>query len=135
MARRRKDDRPVVNLLDLVPERKIDFEVIDEERVVLLAPRFRLRWLRRIFEPRMKNPFVRVRLDEVGSAVWLACDGKTNVGRIASLLRDRFGEKIEPCHDRLAMFLHGLERGRLLDFPNLEECRERAEASSRVEGE
>jgi hypothetical protein len=122
----RRENKPEVNLLELVPERLIGFETVDEERVFLHAPRFRARWVRRLIEPRMKKPYIRVKLDEIGSAVWLACDGKTDVGRIATDLRARFGEAIEPCNDRLAMFIGGLVRARFLRFTNLEECQRRA---------
>ena len=113
---------PEVNLLDLIPMRIIDYEVDDENMVTIFAPRFKNRLLRKWLMPRIKRPYVKVRLDDIGSSVWLNCDGRRNVKEIAVIIREKFEERIEPCYDRLGMFFQQLDRARFICYTNLEEC-------------
>jgi hypothetical protein len=55
-----------------------------------------------------------VHLDDVGSFVWHRCDGATPVSEIASGLREKFSERIEPAEERLVEFLTSLLRARYL---------------------
>jgi hypothetical protein len=61
---------------------------------------------------RMKRPFFRLNLDEIGSFVWAHCDGKTDVDEIGRKLEDRFGEKVKPVQGRLGLFFERLERSK-----------------------
>jgi hypothetical protein len=121
MGRKRRGP-PEVNLLDLIPQRIIEHEIGSDDLVILLAPRFKNAFLRKHLQPRLKRPFLKVNLDEIGSAVWLLCDGKRSVGEIAEPLRERFRETIEPCYDRLGQFMQHLEANRFICFTNYEEC-------------
>ena len=104
----KKTQRMEVNLLDLVPQRKVDFTVDEDGRVILVIPRFKREWLRRLFVPKRKAPNVNVTLDQFGSRVWRQCDGATSVGRIAEQLREEFGEAVDPAHERVAVFMKQL---------------------------
>ena len=112
-----------VNLLDLIPERIVEHEVGDDNLVTLLAPRFKSGILRKWLQPRLKRPFLKIKLDEIGSAVWLLCDGKRTVKDIAQPLQERFRDSIEPCYDRLGVFLRQLEGARFIRYINYEACR------------
>ncbi len=101
----RKDPR---NLLDLFPERGLDHEVDDDGRVHLLEPKFTGPILGKLLQPRIQTPYIKTRLDEVGTLVWLRCDGETQVRTIAARLAERFGDDFDPEHKRLALFLHAL---------------------------
>lgn len=85
----------------------------EEGRCVLLRPRLggsRLgRWAARIFD----DPHYRIRLDDVGSLIWKACDGHTSLADIAGRMRDRFGDRVEPADERLAAFIRRLLKGRM----------------------
>jgi hypothetical protein len=117
-----KRTRADVNLLDLVPRRIVEHE-IDEARIVtVLMPRFRNRFMQRWLVPRYRSQHIKIKLDEIGSEVWLLCDGTRNVGGIAALMREKFTERIEPCNDRLAVFFRQLEQARFISYTNLEEC-------------
>jgi hypothetical protein len=102
------------NLLDLKPRRLVAHEM-EGDRAVILIPRFRARWMG-WFQRRLKNPHVKVRLDDVGTAVWLGCDGQTSLAQIGRDLQARFGERVEPIWDRLALFVRQMKRGRLLEL-------------------
>ena len=105
-----------INLLDLIPVRKIEWEKNEEGLVSLLKPKFKHPFLKKHILPRLKNPYYRIKLDSLGSFVWGLCDGNLPVKKIAENLKDEFGEKIEPLYDRLALFLQSLERNRLIEF-------------------
>ena len=118
MGKRKRAD---INLLDLVPRRTAEHEIDGERIVTVLMPRFKNRLLKRLLVPRYRSPHIKIKLDEIGSETWLLCDGRRTVGEIAALMRERFGERIEPCHDRLALFFKQLERAEFIRYVNLEE--------------
>ena len=104
------------NLLDLVPERTAEWEE-RADTVVLRRPwpqaawyLLPLEWLRYGLAVR------RIRLDDVGSAVWRACDGHRTVGEIALCLRERFGPPVEPVEERLGVLVRQLRREGLLTY-------------------
>ncbi len=93
--------------------------------VTLIMPRFRNSFLRRLVEPRLRpeRRYFKLRLDDVGSAVWELCDGKRTVREIAETLAARFPDTMaNQPYERLGTFLQQLERGRFISFVNLREC-------------
>jgi hypothetical protein len=114
--------RSEVNLLDLIPERTVHFEVDNSRIVTVLAPRFKNRFLKRLLVRAGREESIRVTLDDIGSEVWLLCDGARNVGEIGDLLRGKFRERVEPCYERLRIFFQQLESARFIAFSNLEQC-------------
>jgi hypothetical protein len=125
---KKKKEMPEVNLLELVPERTVDSETGEDGIVTVLGPRFKSGLLRKLIEPRLKNPFLKIKLDEIGSAVWSNIDGERNVGLIGEILKERFGDDIEPCFERLSMFFTQLELSRYIRYRNLESVRENLES-------
>jgi len=116
-----KHPKQEINLLDLVPERLIDFETDAAHIVTVFAPRFRNSLMKRLLEPRLKSPYFKVTLDDIGSEVWMLCDGKRNVKEIAEAARERFQERIEPCYERLGQFFRQLESARFIRYTNLDQ--------------
>jgi hypothetical protein len=57
-----------------------------------------------------------VDLDEFGSFVWEAIDDRRTVFEIGILLKERFGAKVEPVYERLALFLRILKNNRLIRY-------------------
>ncbi|HEY3356520.1 MAG TPA: PqqD family protein [Polyangia bacterium] len=114
MARR---TAPARNLLDLAPTREVGAERTAEGRVVLLRPRFKSGPLARWVQPRLRRPYYRIHLDDIGTFVWDHIDGATTVGAIADGARAEFGERIEPVYERLHLFLQQLEQGKMIKIP------------------
>ncbi len=106
----KKKEEEALNLLELVPQRKREFEVGEDNVVTVLMPRFEHDWMLKRFVPRWKSPYVRTKLDDVGSFVWLQCDGETPLEIIAERMSEEFGEKVEPVHERLKFFMQQLTR-------------------------
>ena len=100
---------PSVNLLDLQPERSMNFETHEDETVTILVPKFNGKILGKYLQPRLKHPYMHIHLDDFGSFVWNMCDGKTTVRQIGDGLRTKFGESVEPVNERLALFIRQLE--------------------------
>lgn len=106
-----------IGLLDAIPERLIKWERDGEGKlVVLLVPRFRRGPLKRWLQPRLKRPHMRVTLDEIGTAVWENCDGKKTVREISDILKERFGEKIEPLEPRMKVFFTQLFKSQFVRY-------------------
>lgn len=79
------------NLLETVPVRSAHIVTEWEgECAVLAYPRFKRAWVRRFFLPKGMSPFIRVRLEEHGTAVWNLIDGRRTAGEIVSLLSSHF---------------------------------------------
>lgn len=117
--KRTKNDAELegVNLLELTPCRTADWEEVDG-LVVLLRPApasagvgGRLdRFLHRL-SPK------RIRLDELGTFAWLRMGGERTVGEVAQLMREQFGEKVEPTEERLGHLVVMLRREGFLAYP------------------
>ena len=117
MKKKRKRESPV-NLLNLVPVQNTEWEKEKEGLVVLLKPKFQNTFLKKHLLSLMKKPYYRIKLDEVGSHVWNHCDGKHTVKDVADSLYQKFGEKVEPLYDRLALFFQSLEKNRFIFYEN-----------------
>jgi hypothetical protein len=123
-GRKKAPERRDINLLELIPEQLVGSETGEDGIVTVLGPRFKSDLMKRLVGSRLKSPHFRIELDEIGTAVWQSIDGKRTIGEIAGILREKFGEKIEPCHDRLSMFFTQLEMSRYIRYRNLEEFKE-----------
>ena len=55
-------------------------------------------------------------LDYIGSLVYPLCDGEHTVAEIAALLKERFGEKVEPLEGRLTLFIQEMFKRNLIIF-------------------
>lgn len=79
------------NLLDTVPVRSERITTEWEGDCAVLAyPRFRLAWMRRFFLPKTMSPYIHVRLEEHGTAVWNLIDGQRTVREIIEQLASHF---------------------------------------------
>lgn len=106
-----------INLLDLTPVRINGHEEVDG-LVNILIPKFKKEFMKKII-PKNKSKDIRVKLDELGSAAWLAIDGNKKVLSIVEELKQTFGEKIEPAVERVSQFINGLYANNLLYFKEL----------------
>lgn len=86
-----------------------------EPLVSVLVPRFRTRWIRGLSR-RLGLGDVRVHLDGPGSCVWRHCDGTHTVERIGEVLRERFGERVEPVEQRLPELLRQMYRAGMVTW-------------------
>ncbi|MBI3123224.1 MAG: PqqD family protein [Ignavibacteriales bacterium] len=104
---------------DLTPIHLVKHELNENKLVTVLIPKFQNKLAVKLFEPKLKSPNIKLKLDELGSAVWLAVDGKKKVGVIARELVDAFGDKIQPVEERLPKFFTQLYEQKLITFDEL----------------
>ncbi len=112
----RKKKSDLRNVLELTPFHIYSYETGDKGMVSVLIPRFHNKILARIFNSRVRDPFVRVKFDEFGSSTWLEIDGKKNVYTIAQNLLHKHGEKIQPVFERVSKFLNQLYVYKFINF-------------------
>ena len=102
-----------INLLDTVPVRSGHLTTEWEGDCAVLAyPRFKRAWMRRLFLPKSMSPFIRIRLEEHGTAVWRLIDGRRTVGEIIGLLAPHFGD--EEYAQRVTAYLMQMQRDGLV---------------------
>ncbi|MCX6167820.1 MAG: PqqD family protein [Ignavibacteriales bacterium] len=107
------------NYLELTPLRLYEEEISEENLVSIIIPKFQNKFAVRFINPKLKSPVIRLKLDELGTAVWLLIDGKRKVDKIGKLLLEKFGDKIEPVNERLTKFLTGLYEQRFITFQEI----------------
>ncbi len=93
-----------------VPVRRGRFEERADGGVTVLVPRFTGAFARRFILPLFARPEFRVQLDDVGSAIWRACDGRTTVAEIVTALEARTGADQGELRGRVLQFLSRLAR-------------------------
>lgn len=105
-----------VNLLDLTPVREAEWKDVDGWVVLERPPPSRggLRGLGDRLSFAMAAR--RIRLDDLGSVSWMCFDGETTVGEACAVLRERFGDPIEPVEERLGRFVRYLHQDGFLSY-------------------
>ncbi|MCX7879532.1 MAG: PqqD family protein [Ignavibacteria bacterium] len=104
------------NYLEMHPFKTAEFEIVECELVNILVPRFSSKFARRYILPRMRNPYFRANLDELGSYLWLNIDGTKSVAELVDLMREKFAEKVEPAVERVLTFLTQLYNAGFINF-------------------
>ena len=103
------------------PRRTLEWREVAGGRCVLLRPKFGRSRVGRWLAARLADPHYRIRLDEIGTFVWKACDGETPLMTIADGMRARFGADIEPAERRLAQFVRKMLRSKILELEETED--------------
>lgn len=98
-----------VNLLETVPVRNPQVRTEWKGELAVLAfPRFKQRWMRRLF-PKVLSDELHVTLEEHGTAVWQLIDGTRTVGEVIDLLATHFREDADYA-SRVATYLLRLQK-------------------------
>jgi hypothetical protein len=96
---------------------RIHKEQIEENGIVtVLIPKFKNKIMIKILDNNKKPNYIKVKLEEFGSAAWLAIDGKKNVNEICLELQNKFGEKISPVYERVPKYLVNLYQQGFISF-------------------
>ena len=112
-------EKKTANLLELTPVRLNEFVTERSELITIIEPRFRKAFWKKIFPARLTEKNIRVKLDEIGSSVWLQIDGERNVQDICHILSKNFGEKISPAEERVTKFISQLFDNRFITFKEI----------------
>ncbi len=105
------------NYLELVPKRTEGLSfVTDEDNRVTLEVENR-GFFNRLFQLILKKPKISyIHLDDLGSFIWTAVDGKRTVFEIAESVKEAFGEKAEPLYERIVKYFEILKSYRFVEF-------------------
>jgi len=106
--------------LDLIPIRIQEHRVEDNGTITILVPKFKNKRFANFIIPVRRSKHISIQLDELGSSVWLAMDGKKDVTKICKELSTMLGEKIHPAEERVVKFLSGLYHNKHISFKQLE---------------
>ena len=98
------------------PRRRLDWRQTDDGRCVVLRPKLGEGRAGCWLAARLGDPHYRIRLDDVGTFIWRACDGATPLDEIAARLRAEFGARVEPAEERLGRFVQTLARSRMIEM-------------------
>ena len=98
----------------------------EDGRCVLLRPRLGSGRLARWVAGLGGDAYYRILLDEVGTLVWKACDGRTSLADIVGRMREQFGEGVEPADQRLATFVRKMLKGKMLELNRSQETGDRS---------
>ncbi|MFW5663537.1 MAG: PqqD family protein [bacterium] len=107
------------NFLELTPVRKFQHETDEEGNVVILIPRFTGFFGKKLLQPRLRYPYIKLSLDEAGSITWLLADGNTPINAICLHAEKKLGDKISPATDRVTTFFSQLYMRKLITFKEI----------------
>lgn len=110
------------NYLDLTPVRISDHEIREDGKVNILLPRFKNKIALRMFKPPKKSNYIPIKLDEIGSAIWLLIDGKLRVMEICEKIKTLYPDKmqlLEENEKRVTQFLSLLYQQRYISFKEI----------------
>jgi len=103
----------VEELLAMVPVQAVPFELREDGLVTLLRPKFVSPWLAWL-QNFLSRPVFRVKLDELGSFLWLEVDGVRTVAQLCADLKARFGDRAEPVQERALTFIWQMLEGHFI---------------------
>ena len=113
------------NYLALRPITRHNHETDENNNVCVIVPKFKNKLFVKFLVPPGKSPHFRIKLDALGSAVWLCINGKRSVDEICKVLTEQLGDKIHPAEDRVTKFLSLLYKQGFITFAELVELDER----------
>ena len=114
---------PGLDFAGVRPRRLLEWRE-EDGHCVLLRPRLGTTRVARWMAGLGGDPHYRIRLDEVGTLVWKACDGRTSLADIVGRMRERFGDRVEPADQRLSRFMRTMLKGRMLAVDGAEGTKE-----------
>ena len=115
--RKRADELETVNLLEVIPVRLAEWTETAGRVVVVRPKSMRAGLLGQIDLLLYLLSARRIRLDAFGSFAWLQLDGKRSVGQVVVLLREEFGDEVEPAEERLGHLIRVFRREGFVAYP------------------
>ncbi|QQS34881.1 MAG: PqqD family protein [Ignavibacteriales bacterium] len=107
------------NTLDMTPVKLHKEEVDEADLVTVLIPKFKNKFAVKFISPKLKSDVFRIKLDKLGSFVWMKMDGKNKVHQIVKEASEKFKDEIQPAEERVSKFLFQLYEQRLISFNEL----------------
>jgi hypothetical protein len=106
--------KKIRNILCCFPRRAVNWDMDQNNNVVLYKPKYENSFLVKYLLPKMKNPYIKISLDKIGSWVWQEINGKKSVEEIGKKLYQEFGKDVEPVFERLGLFINQLAKNKFV---------------------
>lgn len=104
------------DLMELIPVRLFEWETDNETKnVIVIRPKFTSKWGKKLLLPLFGRKYFRIKLDALGSKVWILADGEHTVGDILKVLEEEFNEEPD-ITKRLTIFVHQLVREKFIQL-------------------
>ncbi|MDA3842836.1 MAG: PqqD family protein [Candidatus Kapabacteria bacterium] len=123
MFGKRKRAENEIDYMELTPNPNYTGSRRDDGMIDVLVPKFKNSFARKYINHRMKSPYIKANLDELGSAVWGKIDGNNKVKDIANSLKHIYGDDVEQIQDRLTRYLTQLYNAGFISFKELKKGR------------
>jgi hypothetical protein len=104
------------NFLEYIPVRNIEWAQDDNGKVYLIKERTKNKFIKKIIDWLKRSQFFYLHLDELGTAAWLAIDGKRTVREICEAMKEQSGDNLEQPEQRLSFFMGMLKKNHFIDF-------------------
>ena len=98
------------NILDYVPVQNCPWDKDSQGKVYLIKEKAKNKLLKKIITWAGRSQDFHIHLDELGSAAWLAADGRRSILAIAALLQQQGTGEVAQVEPRLAKFFAMLAR-------------------------
>jgi Coenzyme PQQ synthesis protein D (PqqD) len=113
----KKKQKQKVPISSVIPARMFEWEESPDGLVHILVPRFEHPIFTALFRRRnTHSPLARIKLDKIGSYIWLQVNGVLTLEEITEVSRAHFGSEIEPAADRVSLFLNTMAANKLITF-------------------
>lgn len=111
-----KQEKVKLNLLDCTPVREPDLKWTEDDNGIITLHRTHTTFTDRLAHKITKKPLRQshIKLEEFGSFLWKAMDGRTTLRDVAAQLKEEFGEKAEPLYPRLEKYVVTLKNNKLI---------------------
>ncbi len=103
------------DILTTYPVRKCEF-INNEGKITVLFKKEKLNFFEKLFSSGWGNKPQKIDLDEIGSFIWLLCDGTKTVEDIIKMAKNEFSDKIEPADQRVPLFINQMANTKLVQL-------------------
>ena len=117
MSKKKKELQ--INYLDLIPERSAQLRWHTDIRGRMVLEIENKGAFNTIAQKLFGKPrYTKIHLDDNGTFIWPLIDGRKTVEDIAALVKDEFGEKVEPLYPRIVKYFQIMESYHFVNFIN-----------------
>ncbi len=104
------------NFFEYVPVRNIEWAQDEDGKVYLIKERSKNKFIKKLIDWLNRSQFFYLHLDDLGTAAWLAIDGRRTVKEICEAMNEQLDENLEQAEQRLAYFMGMLKKNNFIDF-------------------
>lgn len=108
------------NYLDNIPLKNEEFDWDEDDGIVIIHMENKGIY-NRIAQKLFGSPKVsHITLDEFGSFVWKQINGSRSIYEIGQLIKEEFGDRVEPLYERLSKYFYNLKSSKFISFKEKE---------------